>query len=98
VTLLDEALALLRELRPHAPIERAWLTDPRAPFDEEAWRNSPVATSSKLRDKVDNLLARAEKETAVIYWTCPKCQVENRDDYHRISCPHCASMRPTANR
>lgn len=63
MSLLKEALALLKELRPHAPIERAWLTDPMAPFDEEAWRNSPVATSSKLRDKIDALLARTEMET-----------------------------------
>lgn len=68
MTLLDEALTLLRELRPHAPIESAWLTDPNARFDEEAWRNSPVATSSKMRDRIDDLLARASQETSAL---CP---------------------------
>lgn len=70
MTLLDEALALLRELRPHAPIESAWLTDPNARFDEEAWRNSPVATSSKMRDRIDDLLARTAKETSSARCTC----------------------------
>lgn len=64
VTLLNEALALLKELRQHAPIDSAWLTDPNAMFDEEAWRNSPVATSSKMRDRIDALLARAAQETS----------------------------------
>lgn len=27
-------------------------------------------------------------------WLCPKCQAENRDDYHRISCRQCAALRP----
>lgn len=85
MTLLDEALTLLRELRPHAPIESAWLTDPNARFDEEAWRNSPVATSSKMRDRIDDLLARASQETG----TARRCrcgQVEWEDGARRISC------------
>ena len=27
-------------------------------------------------------------------WMCQNCKSENRDDYHRISCPGCGQMRP----
>lgn len=27
-------------------------------------------------------------------WVCSNCKSENRDDYHRISCPGCGQMRP----
>lgn len=77
---------------------------------ERSWKLSAVGTYvDKLEDAIafvaDSAMdayglksAQPRMETRVTYWTCPKCQEENRDDYHRISCPHCASMRPTANR
>ena len=56
--------------------------------DREAWEEVRKAWLA------DPSVQETKPESAVQTWVCLNCKSENRDDYHRISCPGCGRLRP----